>query len=240
MTFRKIFGAAAFVAQVAAIVFLMRSLAIAQVFIPSESMVPTLEVGDRLITDKTAYGWSRYSMLVDPHVSFPGKDGRIFERLPQRGDIVTFTHPHTGETLIKRVIGLPGDRIALRDGRLIIDGKLVERDFTGEYSYRQYRGGSVTVRRYDEHLPGGKIHAIIERTDHGYADNMDEVTVPAGHFFVMGDNRDNSADSRFAELGFVPVENIQGQARLITYSLHDCQPEPGLVCAPRRFLDPID
>lgn len=239
MTFRRIAGTVGFIAQVAAIVFVMKSFAFAQVFIPSESMVPTLEVGDRLITDKTAYGWSRYSMLVDPHVSFPGADGRILGALPARGDIVTFTHPHSGETLIKRVIGLPGDRIALKDGRLFINGKLIERDFKGEYSYRQYRGGSITVRLYDERLPGGTVHEIIERSDHDYADTMAEVTVPAEHFFAMGDNRDNSSDSRFAELGFVPVENIQGQARLITFSLHDCQPEPGLVCAPRRYLSVI-
>ena len=240
MSIRKALGTLGFVVQVAAIVFITKSFAFAQVYIPSESMVPTLEVGDRLITDKTAYGWSRHSLLVDPHVSFPGKEGRLFGRLPKRGDVVTFTHPRTGETLIKRVIGLPGDRIAMKNGRLIINGKTVERDFKGDYSYRQYRGGTVSVRRYDEHLPGGEVHEIIEQTDHGYADNMAEVTVPPGHIFFMGDNRDNSADSRFAELGFVPEENIQGQARLITYSLHDCRPEPGLACAPRRFLSPID
>lgn len=236
---RATLGSLAFLAQVGLIVVLLKSFAVAQVYIPSESMVPTLEVGDRLITDKTVYGWSRYSMIVDPHVSFPGDEGRLFGGAPKRGDVVTFTHPRTDETLIKRVIGLPGDRIAMRDGRLILNGETVERDFTGEYSYRQNRGGSVTVRRYDEHLPGGAVHQIIERTDHGVADTMNTVTVPAGHIFVMGDNRDNSADSRFEELGFVPVENIQGKARLITYSLHDCRPEPGLVCAPKRFLSLI-
>ena len=240
MAFRKTLDAVAFAAQVAAIVFVMKSFAFAQVYIPSESMVPTLEVGDRLITDKTAYGWSRHSLLIDPHVSFPGKDGRLFGRLPARGDVVTFTHPRTGETMIKRVIGLPGDRIALHDGRLVINGETVQRDLKGEYAYRQFRGGSVTVRRYDEHLPGGTVHEIIERSDRGFADDMPEVTVPAEHFFAMGDNRDNSADSRFSELGFVPVENILGRARLITYSLHDCRPEPGLVCAPRRYLSPIE
>ena len=223
-----------------AMVFVMKSFAIASNHIPSESMVPTLEVGDRIFVSKWAYGYSRHSLLVDPGVSLPGKDGRVFEQLPRRGDVVTFTHPHSGETMIKRVIGLPGDRIALNKGRLIINGASVPRVEQGRYSYRQYQGGVVEVTRYEELLPDGRAHPIIERSDHDYADNMAEVTVPEGHLFMMGDNRDNSADSRFQEMGFVPVENLQGRADMIGWSLYSCEQKPGLKCGDRRFLEMIE
>lgn len=227
------------VVQVGLIVFAMKSFAFAQNFIPSESMVPTLEVGDRLITDKTAYGWSRYSMMVDPGISMPGENGRMFGALPERGDVVTFTHPVSGDVWIKRVIGLPGDKIALRQGRVFINGKMLPRTFVKHYTYREFQGRPVSVVLFEEELPNGRTHAIIERSDSGYADFMEERTVPEGKLFLMGDNRDNSGDSRFDALGFVPVENLQGRARMISYSLHDCVPEDGLTCAPRRFFSAI-
>ncbi|MFZ1682226.1 MAG: signal peptidase I [Rhizobiaceae bacterium] len=225
-----------FVAEIAAIVFVMKSFAFASNHIPSESMVPTLEVGDRILVSKWAYGFSRHSLLVDPRTSLPGENGRLLGRLPARGDVAVFTHPLSGETMVKRVIGLPGDRVALASGRLWLNGALVARTPMGTYSYREHRGGIVTVARFTEELPGGRAHPIVERTDRGFAHTMGEIAVPPGHLFMMGDNRDNSADSRFAGMGFVPVENLQGRADLIPWSLHRCADEPGLACAKRRFL----
>ena len=228
-----------FILSTFAIMLVMKTVAFGSNFIPSESMVPTLQIGDRLVVEKWAYGWSRYSLPVDLGFDFPTKDGRIFSHLPKRGDVVVFTNPKTGETYIKRVIGLPGDRIAMSDGRLVVNGVVAPRRETGHYTYRGPAGFPVTVTRYEETIPGGSTHTIIERSDEGIADNMAEVTVPPNRLFMMGDNRDDSADSRFPELGFVPVENLQGKAELITWSFYDCKREPGLTCAKRRFLAPI-
>jgi signal peptidase I len=127
----------------------------------------------------------------------------------------------------------------MSDGRLVVNGVVAPRRETGHYTYRGPAGFPVTVTRYEETIPGGSTHTIIERSDEGMADNMAEVTVPPNRLFMMGDNRDDSADSRFPELGFVPVENLQGKAELITWSFYDCKREPGLTCAKRRFLAPI-
>jgi signal peptidase I len=121
----------------------------------------------------------------------------------------------------------------------VLNGVVAPRRETGHYAYRDPSGVPVAVTRYEETIPGGGKHTIIERTDHGVADDMAEVTVPPDRLFMMGDNRDDSADSRFPELGFVPVENLQGKAELITWSFYDCTREPGLTCASRRFFSPI-
>lgn len=236
---KSVLGALSFAAQVAAIVMVTKSFAFASHFIPSESMVPTLEVGDRIAVSKWPWRYSRHSLIIDPHVSLPVDGGRLFAALPERGDVAVFTHPKTGDTMIKRVIGLPGDRIALQGGRLIINGVVVPRAAGAAYRYREHQGGVVMVRRYEETLPGGRSHPIIEQTDRGLADDMAEITIPAGHLFMMGDNRDNSLDSRFARMGVVPLENLQGRAELIGWSLHRCAAEAGLACAPRRTLSMI-
>jgi signal peptidase I len=224
----------------AALTIVLKTVAFATYYIPSESMVPTFEVGDRLIATKFDYGYGPYSMpfVTLPH--FPFDDGRLFGQLPNRGDVVLLRHPTTGETLIKRVIGLPGDRIQITDGQLIINGKVAPRHFVKTYAYQQYQGPPVRVNEYEETLPGGFTHPIIIQSNQDPQENTGVYVVPANHIFVMGDNRDNSADSRFAELGYVPVANLIGHARMILYSLHDCQPEPGLTCAPRRYLTPVD
>jgi len=214
---------------------LFRTAAFATYFIPSESMVPTLEVGDRLAVSKFAYGWSRFSL---PLSSFGLEfSGRILGSLPQRGDVVVFAHPRDGRTMIKRVIGLPGDHIALRRGRLYINGTVVERQLEAAYHYRDQQGGIVAVSRYSEVLPGGHSHAIIQRSDDSATETMPDYAVPAGNLFMMGDNRDNSADSRFANMmGPVPVENLIGRADTILYSRYVCAPEPGLTCGQRRSM----
>ena len=227
-------------AGAALLTFVLKTVAFATYYIPSESMVPTLEVGDRLIATKFDYGYGPYSTPLVSLPAFPSDDGRLFGRLPARGDIVLFRHPGNGETLVKRVIGLPGDRIRVARGRLIINGAVVPRRETRTYAYKQYSGPPVRVTEYEESLPGGAVHPIIMQSDDEPQENTGEYVVPAEHIFVMGDNRDNSADSRFASLGYVPVENLIGRSRLILYSLHDCNPEQGLACAPRRYLTGLD
>ena len=156
---------------------------------------------------------------------------------PARGDIAVFKLPaDPSKDYIKRVIGLPGDRIALDGGRLYLNGERVARKDRGTYAYRDANGIVIRVHRYDEVLPGGRTHAIIERTDSGMADTMAEMTVPEGQLFVLGDNRDNSLDSRFEETGLVPVENLQGRADLVGWSFYTCKAEQGLACAKARFL----
>ncbi len=224
----------------ALLTIVLKTVAFATYYIPSESMVPTFEVGDRLVATKFDYGYGPYSMPLISLPHLPFDDGRLFGRLPNRGDVVLFRHPATGETLIKRVIGLPGDRIQVTDGQLIINGEVAPRHFVKTYAYQQYEGPPVRVSEYEETLPGGDTHPIIIQSDHDPQENTGVYVVPPDHLFMMGDNRDNSADSRYAELGYVPVANLIGHARVIVYSLHECRAEAGLTCAPRRYLTPVD
>ncbi len=218
-------------------VFIMRTAAFATYYIPSESMVPTLEVGDRLIVTKWDYGYSRHSLPLGLGHYLPESDDRLFGALPERGDIVVFDHPHQpGTDMIKRVIGLPGDTIELRHGRLLINGTQVPRQMLEDYTYADQQGREIRVRLFKEALPS-KDHIIIERSDQSSADNTPLYRVPDGHVFMMGDNRDNSADSRYRSLSYVPLENLIGKARIIHFSLHTCPVEAShLTCAPRRFL----
>ncbi len=214
--------------------FVFQTTAFATYFIPSESMVPTLQVGDRLTVSKFAYGWSRHSLAYD--LQLPSSlSGRVLAGEPKRGDIVVFIHPRSGQRMIKRLIAVPGDRIALREGRVVLNGVEVPRSFVRTYKFREYGGSLVEVREYDELLPGAKPHKIIERLYRFGQRNMAEITIPPGRYFMMGDNRDNSSDSRYPDMGLVPMENLVGRAEAILYTWYSCEDEPGAECAKPRF-----
>lgn len=184
--------------------------------IPSGSMKPTLEIGDYLFVSKFAYGYSKYSIPFSPDVI----EGRIWDTPPKRGDIIVFKLPSDNKTdYIKRIIGMPGDTVQMLSGRLYINGRVVERNRIGEVVETDQYGDTKRVTVYEETLPGNFIHRIYEENDSGPLDNTDVYTVPENHYFVMGDNRDNSQDSRVTGLvGSVPYENIVGRAERIFFS----------------------
>lgn len=185
--------------------------------IPSGSMYPTLYVGDYLFVSKYTYGYSKHSLPW----SVPLFEGRIWKDAPNRGDVVVFKYPRDNRTdFIKRVIGLPGDKIKLENGRLYINGQQVEREEVENFVMRNDYGNAERYRQYVETLPGGVKHRILEISDHEANDDFDEVEVPHGNYFMMGDNRDRSDDSR-VNVGFVPEENLVGKARFLFFSHND-------------------
>jgi len=193
----------------------IRTVAFEPFNIPSGSMIPTLLVGDYLFVSKYSYGYSRYSLPL----GIPLISGRIFFTAPERGDVAVFKLPRDNSTdYIKRVIGLPGDRLQMKDGRLYINGEMVKRERIADYVDPDVRR---PVLQYIETLPNGKRHRVLEsQGDNGTLDNTKEFTVPAGHYFMMGDNRDNSSDSRDpgGGVGFVPAENLVGRAEFLFFS----------------------
>lgn len=196
---------------------LIRSFAYEPFNIPSGSMFPTLQIGDYLFVEKYPYGYSRYSF---PFGMMP-IDGRIWVRsLPQRGDIIVFKLPSDPSVdYIKRIVGLPGDKIQTINGRLFINDKLVPREAASVERIQNGQGQEVTVTRYTETLPGGVQHPIYEQSDTQVLDNAGPFLVPEGHYFAMGDNRDNSRDSRVLDyVGYIPFENIVGRASMIFFS----------------------
>jgi len=207
--------------------------------IPSESMQPTLEVGDHLYVSKFAYGYSRHSIPFNLHKLPFLKDGKIFSKVPKRGDVAVFRNPKTGVVMIKRVTGLPGDTIRMHRGRLFINDVVVPREEITNYLYRQHLGSVVGVDVFKESLPGyDQDYLIYEQTDGGNLDTSREpFVVPEGHVFFMGDNRDNSTDSR-ASLGpgYVPLDHLIGRADLMMFSFKRCKKEENLYCPPFRAM----
>ena len=208
----------------------VRTIAFEPFNIPSGSMIPTLLVGDYLFVSKYSYGYSKYSLPFSP----PLFSGRIFGRLPNRGDVAVFKFPRDNSTdYIKRIIGLPGDRIQVKQGVLYVNGQPSERLSLGNYETDD-GGIRKLVKRYEETLPNGVKHQILKETDGSEAsrrpgfdparefdaNNTIEYIVPPDHVFAMGDNRDNSFDSRFMNgVGFVPVENLVGRAEFLFFSV---------------------
>lgn len=220
--------------------FLFQTTAFATYYIPSESMVPTLQVGDRVTAAKFPYGWSRHSLAFEVQLPKSVMSGRLLRGEPKRGDIVVFIHPKTGDRMIKRLIGLPGDRLAIDNGQVVLNGERTKLRLIRKYRFREYQAGVVEVEEFEETLPGGRPHKILMRTHAQGPRFLSEITVPQEHYFMMGDNRDNSADSRFPHMGFVPGDNLIGRADAIFYSFYSCFNEPGLDCANPRFATLLD
>lgn len=233
--------------------------------IPSESMLPTLQVGDRVVVSNLAYGYNRSSIPFGLGLAFIPDDPanpneRILGGNPRRGDVVFFQRPHRdNQILVKRVIGLPGDTVQMKTGRLFLNGKEIPRTGARTVSYVSDGGSLVTATEYAEQLPGEKqAHLIHEWSDDGPLDATPEFKVPEGHVFLMGDNRDNSEDSRAPSghrdlakrvpeawpnmppmlssdtsddaIGFVPFDYLIGKAETVLFTLHTCQKAPGAEC----------
>jgi len=219
------------------IAWALRSFIVQPFNIPSGSMLPTLYIGDYLLVAKWPYGYSRYSLAF----GFPSFSGRLFPHLPKRGDVAVFRVPAENADLIKRVIGLPGDTVEMRGGRLILNGRTVQRQGLHPVSIPVSANTPcrvvppavpTTVTRgpdsfcvftaYRETLPGGPSYTVIDQVQHGQADDFGPARVPEGHIFLMGDNRDDSLDSRYPAfaggIGMVPVEYLVGRAMVTFWS----------------------
>ncbi|MCH9807681.1 MAG: signal peptidase I [Alphaproteobacteria bacterium] len=184
--------------------------------IPSGSMKDTLLIGDYLFVSKLSYGYSRYSFPFGPNLF----EGRVFGGQPKRGDVAVFKLPRDNSTdYIKRVIGLPGDEIMVRGGIVFLNGKELPRKRAGVYVPPSNGGPVQKIAKYIETLPSGVSYTVLDAEPNGFFDNAGPYKVPAGHYFMMGDNRDNSTDSRATwDVGFVPYQNLIGRAEIIFFS----------------------
>ena len=201
------------------IALLIRSFIAEPFNIPSGSMKPNLLVGDFIFVSKWSYGYSKHSLPF----SIPLIPNKIFGKIPKRGEVVVFKTPYDNRTdYIKRVIGLPGDKIQIRNGYLFINDNKIIREKTNDFLEKE-NNNITRTRRYVEYFSEVE-YEILDLMDNGIADNTKIYTVPDNHFFVMGDNRDNSQDSRFiSSVGYIPVDNLVGKARYIFFSLENAR-----------------
>ncbi len=213
---RNVWDTVKIVIQALLIAVVLRTFLFQSYNIPSGSMIPTLLVNDFLFVSKYSYGFSKYSFPFN----LPLISGRVLASEPKRGDVIVFKLPANDNVdYIKRLVGMPGDKIQMKEGRLYINDQIVPRE-----RIEDYYNGRERVAQYVETLPGGVKHRIIEiRGDNGLLDNTELFVVPEGHYFMMGDNRDNSADSRDhgAGVGYVPFINLVGRAEIIFLSVDE-------------------
>jgi signal peptidase I len=207
-------------AAIVLIVFLAKGALAEPFYVPSGSMEPTLLIGDALLASKYPYGYGTASLPIQ--INLP-ETGRVFGGTPKLGDVVVFRWPgDRSQAWVKRVVGLPGDRIQMRQGRLFINDQAASLKPDGTGEAEDDNGDGELANRYIETLPNGVSHAIFKLRDNGRLDNTSEVTVPPGHLFVMGDNRDNSADSRVTVrdggVGLLPIDNLVGRADAVVGS----------------------
>lgn len=226
-----------FLLLLALFAWILRSLIVAPFSIPSGSMLPTMAVGDYLFVAKWPYGYSRYSFPFQ----IPSFEGRLLSGLPKRGDVVIFKRPGDEVDWVKRVIGLPGDTVAVDGGRLVINGHTVQRNSEGMIGVPVSPNSPCRVAQgatprlvpsegqvlcsyplYRETLPGGRNWHVLDQIDDAHGDHFGPVRVPAGHLFLMGDNRDDSQDSRYTldqdGVGMVPVDHLVGKATFAFWS----------------------
>lgn len=211
---------AAQLAAIVMVVFVAKGALAEPFYVPSGSMEPTLLIGDALLASKFPYGYGAASLPIQ--ITLP-ETGRLFGDTPKRGDVVVFRWPgDRSQAWVKRVVGLPGDRIQMRQGQLFINDHAAALKPDGVGEAEDDSGGSEKAYRYVETLPNGVAHAIFKMRDNGRLDNTPEVTVPPGNLFVMGDNRDNSADSRVSVrdggVGLLPIDNLIGRADAVVGS----------------------
>ena len=199
------------------IALLIRSFVAEPFNIPSGSMKPNLLVGDFIFVSKWSYGYSKHSLPF----SIPIIPKKIFHNNPKRGDVVVFKTPEDNRTdYIKRVIGLPGDTIKLVNGVVFLNNKSISKIQTDDFIENNKYNKIIKSNQYTEYL-NNKNYLTLDTNDLGIADNTNTYTVPDNHLFVMGDNRDNSQDSRFMNPGFIPIDNLVGKAWFIFFSLEN-------------------
>ena len=213
-------GQATQLVAIVAVVFLAKGAIAEPFYVPSGSMEPTLLIGDALVASKYPYGYGAASLPIQ--ITLP-ETGRVLGGTPKRGDVVVFRWPgDRSQAWVKRVVGLPGVRIQMRQGQLFINDHPDALKPDGSGFAEDDRGGGEDAYRYVETLPNGVSHAIFKLRDNGRLDNTPEVTVPPDHLFVMGDNRDNSADSRVplreGGVGLLPMDNLVGRADAVVGS----------------------